>query len=106
MNKYRTLLVLLHIALMLCSVRARRVIAHADIPIGMFVDLARGDLSSFMRRSSLSSATEGLADRLGVDNLLGGSEPKTGSQEPFSLSGSLASGWHSKDVIGSLKGLT
>jgi hypothetical protein len=38
-----------------------------------------------------------MSDKMGIDNLLGGSN--TDSNAPFSLGGKLSSGWHSKNAI-------
>jgi len=62
------------VMLMASAGNSRTIVAHQDIPVDMFRDLIGGDLSGFMRRSSLSKETEGMSDRLGVENLLGGSE--------------------------------
>jgi hypothetical protein len=46
-----------------------------------------------------------MSDRLGVDNLLGGSEDQNDDSGTFKLSAALASGRHSKDAAGNLKSM-
>lgn len=77
---------------------------HQGVPIDMFKELVEGDVSGFKRRSYLSRDTEGFSDRLGVDNVLGGSqsEDENENASSSSLTSRLASGRHSKDAVGNL----
>jgi hypothetical protein len=91
----RTLL--LGLVILLVMVQGKRDVLQHLINSGEFKSLIQGDLQGFARKAALSQATGGMSDKMGIDNLLGGSN--TDSNAPFSLGGKLSSGWHSKNAI-------